>query len=114
MAVTNQRTIQVKKEKCDKSHLFTTNNLSSIDSAVKLLNKKGSLLLYIYLAKNQDNYTFDLSRKHFVEWCGVSDDTYKEAFKDLVNKGFIELIEPYNKLNPHYIFKDKVEITNVK
>ena len=44
MAANNQRTIKVSKEKCDKSHLFTTNNLSAIDSAVKLLDKKSSLL----------------------------------------------------------------------
>lgn len=111
MAANNQRTIQVSKEKCDKSHLFTTNNLSAIDSAVKLLDKKSSLLLYLYLAKNQDKYTFDLSSKHFLEWSDYKDrKSYKEAFDELVDKGFIKLIEPYNENNPHYIFKDKVEI----
>lgn len=50
--VPNQRTITVSKEKTDKQHRYTANNLEALDEAARRLQSKGGFKLYMYLAKN--------------------------------------------------------------
>ena len=107
MPVPNQKIITVYKQKCDNTHKYTVNNLSALDSAVKLLKNIGSIKLYIYLAKNQNNYTFELSRSHFMEWCGLSKTAYDNGIKELQEKGFLQHKEIHGIKSQYYIFRDK-------
>ena len=102
--VPNQRIIEVNKEPADKQHLYTANNLSAIDEASFNLQSIGGYKLYIYLAKNQNKYTFALSRRAFMEWSGLKDKAYKTGFNELVDKGY--LIQD-NKQKNKYKFYDK-------
>ena len=87
--VPNQRVITVHKEPTDKQHLYTKNNLEAIDEASRTLKSLGGFKLFIYLAKNQDNYNFALSSSDFQEWSGLSRSAYTTAFNELVEHGYL-------------------------
>ena len=97
--VPNQRVISVNKAIADKQHLYTVINLQALNAACRTLQSKAGVKLYLYLAKNQDRYTFALSSADFMEWAGVKIGAYNTAFKELVNSGFLQPIG-----NNHYSF----------
>ena len=102
--VPHQRTIEVNKAPTDKHNLYTTNNLSALDQAAGALQTKGGFKLYVYLAKNQNKYTFALSSADFMRWSGLGYSAYTSAFDELVEKGY--LVESQNCKNC-FAFYDK-------
>lgn len=44
--------------------------------------------MWLYLNKNQENYTFDLSRAACLEW-GIKKDSYYDGVRELVEKGYL-------------------------
>ncbi len=102
--VPHQRTIQVNKAPTDKTHLYTSNNLAAIDEAAARLQSFGGFKLYIYLAKNQNKYTFALSSKAFFDWCGLGIQAYRTAFKELEDQGYLI---PDKEQKNLYAFYDK-------
>lgn len=87
--VPNQREITVAKEPTDKKHLYTANNLAALDEAAKRLQSKGGFKLYMYLAKNQDKYNFNLSSTDFLLWSGLGYTAYTTAFSELAEEGYL-------------------------
>lgn len=104
----NQKTITVCKELCDKQHYYTTINLNALECAATDL-KSGAFKLWIYLAKNQNNYTFGLSNKAVAECFGIKKDQYDNAVKELIEKGY--LIETAKN---QYKFLELAEKTTLK
>lgn len=49
-----------------------------------------ALNLFMYLAKNQDNYELWFSSKHYCETFGVVDKTFRNAKKELIAKGYLK------------------------
>lgn len=96
----NQKTVTVKKEPTDKQHYYTSINLQALELAAIDL-KAGAFKLWIYLAKNQNNYTFGLSNKAAFEYFGIKKDQYDSAVKELIEKGY--LIEDKKNM---YIFNE--------
>ena len=45
--------------------------------------------MWVYLGKNQNNYTFALSRVDTLKWCGFSKNTYTTVFNELEKKGYL-------------------------
>ena len=105
--VPNQRTITVKKEKTDKQHRYTANNLAALDEAARLLQSKGGFKLYMYLAKNQDKYQFALSSADFCAWSGLGMTAYNSAFQELKDKGYLVLKDDSKQGKNHFVFYDK-------
>lgn len=58
----NQKVVIVKKEKCSKDNTYATINLFAMEKAAQDLGA-GAFKLWVYLAKNQNNYKFALSNK---------------------------------------------------
>lgn len=106
--VPNQRIIKIKKEPTDKQHKYTMNNLDAINEALAQLNEKASFKLYMYFAKNQNNYEFALSSANVEECCGFAYTAYRTAFKELVDKGYLV---PVNEKQTLFIFRDKANAT---
>ena len=106
--VPHQRTIKVGKSTTDKSHKYTTNNLEALAEASKNLQSLGGFKLYMYLAKNQENYELALSNADFKEWCGLERRAYTTAFEELKAKGYLV---PLNDSESIYFFRDKLDIT---
>lgn len=104
--VPNQRVISINKSPTDKQHYYTANNLSALDQASNRLQSVGGYKLYIYLAKNQNKYTFALSSKDFQVWSGLGKQAYKTGFEELVKCGY--LVQDKTQKNK-YNFYDKVK-----
>jgi hypothetical protein len=69
----NQKTITIKKAITDEKHYYCKININALESAAIDL-KSGAFKLWIYFAKNQDNYTFGLSNKAVAECFGIKKD----------------------------------------
>ncbi len=104
----NQKTITVEKEKCDKENYYTMINLSALESAAADL-KAGAFKLWIYIAKNQNGFTFGLSNKAVAEYFGIKKDQYDNAVKELIEKGYLIKIK-----SNEYVFKELAEKTTIK
>ena len=104
----NQKTITVCKELCDNQHYYTMINLNALECAAIDL-KSGAFKLWVYLAKNQNNFTFGLSNKAVAEQFGIKKDQYDNAVKELIEKGY--LIETAKNI---YQFKELSEKATIK
>lgn len=86
--VPNQKTITVQKETCNRANLYTAINLDALQAA--MIDLKGeSFKLWMYIAKNQHNYTFALSFVDAVKWGVGSKSSYDRAVKELKEKGYL-------------------------
>lgn len=84
----NQKTIKVLKEKCDKENLYAIFNLEALNAA--MLDLKGeSFKLWCYLNKNQNEYTFALSKVDALKWGIGSKSSYDRAIAELIEKGYL-------------------------
>lgn len=108
--VPHQREITVHKEICNKQNKYTANNLAALDEAAGRLQSKGGFKLYMYLAKNQDKYNFNLSSSDFMQWSGLGYTAYTTAFNELVEERYLLLKEDTEDI---YTFYDKAQIEDI-
>lgn len=88
MSVPNQRIVQIGKRTVrNGQNLYATMNLEALQKAMNTL-KGSSLKMWLYLNKNQEKYTFDLSRTACLEW-GIKKDSYYDGVRELVEKGYL-------------------------
>lgn len=99
--VPNQKVITVKKEKTDEKNYYCKINLSALEQSALDL-QSGAFKLWIYFAKNQNNYTFGLSNKAVEECFGMKIKQYNNAVAELIEKGY--LIQQKGNL---YFFSEK-------
>lgn len=83
-----QKIIIVKKAEVGKDDLYTKINLDAIEEAMKIL-KGNCFKLWMYIAKNKDQYQFALSCVDFCRSANVTKPTYLGAVKELVDKGYL-------------------------
>ena len=84
----NQRSIKINKEKTDNINLYAKVNLNALETAMQVLSSNG-FKIWMYLAKNQNGYCFNLSAVDLLLKCGLSDSTYRKCFKELCEKGYL-------------------------
>ena len=89
MPVPNQKIVTVNKELCDKEHIYTVHNLNALDYAAGNLVTDLGFKLYMYIAKNQDKYSFPLSNVLFCSWANCGRSAYNTAVKELIEKGYL-------------------------
>lgn len=89
MAVANQKIIGVHKEPTDKKHIYACINAEALANAAMDLNKGSTFKLWVYFAKNQNNYKFELSAVAVQNFCGITEKTYREAVKELIAKRYL-------------------------
>ena len=104
--VPNQRVINVNKVECTKKNKYTVNDMRAIDNAAYNLQSKGGFKLYMYIAKNQNKYTFALSSSDFCNWSGLGITAYNTAFKELVDCGYLKKKDKDSNI---YIFNDYLD-----
>lgn len=105
--VPHQRELTISKAPTDKAHKYTANNLAALDEAARRLQSKGGFKLYMYLAKNQDKYNFNLSSNDFMLWSGLGYTAYTTAFKELETEGYLILKEGTTTI---YTFYDQTKL----
>ena len=105
--VPNQREITVSKQPTDKKNKYTANNLAALDEAARRLQSKSGFKLYMYLAKNQDKYSFNLSSNDFMIWSGSGYTAYSTAFQELEDEGYLVKKDGTQTI---YVFYDKAQL----
>ena len=99
--VANQKTINIQKEKADKSNLFAIFNIDALQTA--MIDLKGETFkLWCYINKNQNGYTFALSKVDAIKWGIGSKSSYDRAVAELIAKGYLVETSPN-----HYNFFEK-------
>ena len=87
--VPHQKLIVVNKAESNKKNLYCILNLESLNRACNALQTKAGIKLFLYLAKNQNKYSFALSSKDFEEWAAVGKTAYDSAIRELIDKGYL-------------------------
>lgn len=95
MTYPNQNTIIVYKK--NSGGVFIMLDWEDLAMAARDLTPVG-FKLYLYLAKNQDNYQLNFSSKDFCKTLDVSDRSFRDAKKLLIQKGYLQELEN-NKIN---------------
>ena len=94
----NQLVVEVQKEPCDKTHLYSMRNLEAEAAAARDL-KYSSMILWLYCSQYQDGDEFILSPKAVKETMGLSERTYRTCKDELIEKGYLVKIK-----DNHYMF----------
>lgn len=84
----NQKVIQVHKSPCDKNNLYSLRNIQAECAAAKDLHYS-TMILWLYLSQNQDNYKFAMSPMAIEEAMGLPRTTYPKCVKELEQKGYL-------------------------
>lgn len=103
MAVPNQKIVKVNKAMTDNNNLYTKINLSALQKATNKLTSNYGLALQLYFAKNQNEYTQELSSADFCAYAGCSRNAYNTAVRELIDKKF--LIEDCSKKNKYNFYE---------
>ncbi len=89
MAVANQKVVGVNKEPTDKNNIYACINMKALDGAALKLKKPSTFKLWLYFAKNQNGYEFELSAVAVANFCGITEKSYREAVKELIEKRYL-------------------------
>lgn len=104
MTYQNQKIITIKKEPCDNvRNLYARINLVALHKAMSELTTMGEMKLWLYLAKNKDEYTFGLSKEDCKTY-GLKSDAYHSAVNKLIEKGYLKR---QGKTGNKYFFIEK-------
>lgn len=107
----NQKTIRIEKEQANKDNPYTIYSLNALKSA--MLDLKGEAFkLWCYLDKNQNGYTFALSKVDALNWGIGSKSSYDRAVKELIDKGYLFNVSG-NSYNFYELPKDETMIITV-
>ena len=87
MGVPNQRIIYINRQMDMQSDYLKLKN-ESLRKAMRDLDGKG-FKLWMYLVDNAQGYKKEMYVVDFVEKSGVSESSYRRAWKDLQDKGYI-------------------------
>lgn len=99
----NQRTVTIFKEECKRDFLQIENE--EWKTACSVIENYSTFKLYLYFAGNKNGYTLALSPSSIEEEIGISESTYRRAFKELETIGYLRKIE--GKKN-QYWFSTKI------
>lgn len=91
--VENQKTIKTEKAKADKDNLYGIFNLDALTLAANIL-KNDAFKLWCYINKNQNGYTFALSKVDALKWGIGSKSSYDRAVKELREKNYLVETSP--------------------
>lgn len=86
--VPNQKIISIHKQTCGKGNVFAQINMNALELAAQKL-PAGPFKLWIYFAKNQDNYNFALSYTDAQERFGLGRSQYDTAISTLIKEKYL-------------------------
>lgn len=88
MGKSNQKTVKVIKEPCNKENYYTLINLNALTNAANELSGD-AFKMWVYFSKNQNGYEFDLSSKHAEESFSLSKRRYDNSIQELIKAGYL-------------------------
>ena len=115
MGKSNQKTVKVVKELCNKEKIYTAINLNALTNAGKQLSGD-AFKMWVYFSKNQQGYEFELSSKHAEETFSLSKRRYDNAIKELTEGGFLvdTNIDPNEVKNRWTFYEIPLEVNKYK
>ncbi len=105
----NQRSVITKKTQSDKEHIYGICNIEAALTAARELTDR-AYKLYSRMSLHQDGHTYALSPAEIFNSIGMSDKRYREAVKELIDKGYLV---HHNKHKNVLIFYEAPHIDNV-
>ena len=102
----NQKSIITHKTVSDDSHIYGKCNVEATLCAAKELSDR-AFKLYIRLNLHQDGHTYALSPVAIQADIGMSDKRYREAVKELTEKGYLVQNEKHKSLYVFYEFPQR-------
>ena len=87
--VPNQRVITILKTDTTREKHFAAIDMEALFEAMYNLKSFCGFKLYMYLAKNKQNYIFALSSQDFMNCANCSKSAYTTAFNELVEKVYL-------------------------
>lgn len=92
MASPNQKIVYIgERLPRDVSHPYTEQSIEAMRHAASELSGD-RFKVWMYLSKNRDDFTLELSQKDMLKW-GVKKDTYQRAINDLIDLGYLVEID---------------------
>lgn len=91
----NQQTVTIHKQPISQCPQFITMNIQSSRKAMRSLSGC-AYKIYVFLCENKDNYQFPLSKKIISSELGISERSYTNAKKELIEKGYLVKNESNN------------------
>lgn len=107
MSVPNQKIVKTKKTKPSSDFLLISNH--DWIEASKILSPAG-FQMYLWLIRHDTNFTNEVSRQAFINDFNSSESTYKRAWKDLKEKGYLQ--QSKDGSNIYYIYSNLNGIKN--
>lgn len=107
----NQKIVKVNKEPCNKNNLYAMYNIKALRYAMQDL-KGEAFKMWCYLNKNQQGFTFALSKVDALQWGIGCKSSYDRAIQELINKGYLVVIEG-NRYNFYETPKEEEYIITV-
>lgn len=102
----NQKTITTRKTLSDKDHLYGVMNVAAMLSAAHRLTDR-AYKLYVRMMLHQDGHTYALSPVEINSSIGMSDKRYREAVKELIDKGYLVQSEKHKSLYTIFEYPEK-------
>lgn len=93
--VPNQKVVRIKKETCDSNNKYAMINIEAVESAAQDL-QAGAFKLWIYFAKNRNDFTFALSSDDVKNTFGIKIKQYNNAIDELIEKGYLVITKGNN------------------
>ena len=88
MGKSNQKTVTIIKEVCNKNNLYAAINLAAMEAAMANLSGEG-FKLWCYFAKNQGGYKDNLSSSYCKKITGLTTYAYNKAIAELTEKRYL-------------------------
>ena len=105
----NQRSVITHKTLSDKEHPYGICNIAAMLTAAKELTDR-AYKLYIRMSLHQDGHTYALSPVEINNSIGMTDKRYREAVKELIDKGYLVQHKDHKSV---YTFYEAPAIDNV-
>lgn len=102
----NQKTIITKKAKSDIEHLYGIMNIDAALSAARNLSDR-AYKLYVRMMLHQDGHAYALSPVEINRSIGMSDKRYRDAVRELIDKGYLVQSAKHKSLYTIYEHPEK-------
>lgn len=104
----NQKVVTTMKALHDSNNLYSPVNIEAASKAMSLL-KPNTFKIWFYLGKNQDQYTFVLSKIDVMKFCNISRSTYLSSIKELIDTHYLVPDKDGSNHYNFYEFPQEVE-----
>ena len=102
----NHRCVRISKQQSDKDNPYSIFNSEALQGALKKL-RPNAFKLWTYLNANANNYVFAFSSAAFRGITGMAQNTYRAAWDELIDRGYLLFVDDLGNGLSGYIFLER-------